>query len=85
MRVKPRARAERVGGSWGAGELVVAVTAPATEGKANAAVVAALANAFGVRPVRVTIVGGHHHRTKLVEIAASTDELQDRLDELRAG
>ncbi|NUT51213.1 MAG: DUF167 domain-containing protein, partial [Saccharothrix sp.] len=47
IRVKPGAKREAVGGRWGDGALVVAVAAPAVEGKANEAVRKALARAFG--------------------------------------
>lgn len=67
--MKPGARHERVGGRWGEDDvLVVAVRAPATEGKANEAVVAAVAQALGVRPRTVTIVSGAGGRTKVLEI-----------------
>jgi uncharacterized protein YggU (UPF0235/DUF167 family) len=50
--------------------LTVRVTAPATDGKANAAVVAALAAALDV-PVRaVRVVAGGTSRIKHIEISA---------------
>ncbi|MEQ8718708.1 MAG: DUF167 domain-containing protein [Acidimicrobiales bacterium] len=69
VRVKPGARHEGVGGRWGEEDvLVVAVRAPATEGKANAAVVAAVAEALGVRARTVRIVAGAGGRNKVLEI-----------------
>ena len=73
VRVKPGARRVAVGGRWAgsaAGDaLVVAVAAPAVEGKANEAVRDALAAAFGVRRRDVAIVTGERGRDKVVEVA----------------
>jgi uncharacterized protein len=68
VRVKPGSARTAVGGRWRGGALIVAVPAPAVEGKANAAVCRALADAFGVRRNQVTIVRGERGRDKLVEI-----------------
>ena len=46
---------------------MVAVQAPAVDGRANTAVVMALADALGVRPRQVTMIRGQTARTKLVE------------------
>ncbi|MFL6125505.1 DUF167 domain-containing protein [Actinophytocola sp.] len=77
VRVKPGARREVVGGRHG-DALVVAVVAPAVEGKANEAVRKALAKAFGIRRQDVTIIAGHRGRDKVIEVpdaAARLDEL----------
>lgn len=78
IRVKPGARRTSVGGSHG-GALVVAVAAPAVEGKANEAVRRALAEAFGVRAREVAIVVGDRGRDKVVEIDGEHGELLRRL------
>ncbi|HEX6357838.1 DUF167 domain-containing protein [Actinophytocola sp.] len=78
VRVKPGAKREAVGGSHG-GALVVAVTAPAIEGKANEAVRKALAKAFGVRKQDVTIVTGERGRDKIVEVPEAAARLQELL------
>jgi uncharacterized protein len=73
--VQPRARRAEVGPvtSDGAGDrLRVAVTAPPVDGAANAAVVEALAEAFGVPKRAVTIVRGETGRRKTVRIAGVT-------------
>ena len=77
VRVKPGAKREVVGGRHG-DALVVAVTAPAVEGKANDAVCKALAKAFGIRARDVTIVAGQRGRDKVIEVP----DAPDRLDEL---
>jgi uncharacterized protein (TIGR00251 family) len=66
--VTARARHERVE-RIDATHLRVAVTAPAHEGRANAAAVKALAAFLGVRPSRVRIVRGLTSRQKIVEVA----------------
>jgi uncharacterized protein (TIGR00251 family) len=78
VRVKPGAKREAVGGRHG-DALVVAVTAPAIEGKANDAVRKALAKAFGVRKQDVTIVTGERGRDKIVEVPDDPDRLQELL------
>jgi uncharacterized protein len=77
VRVKPGAKREAVGGRHG-DALVVAVTAPAIEGKANEAVRKALAKAFGVRKQDVEILAGERGRDKVVEVP----DAPERLDEL---
>lgn len=67
IRVKPGARRSLVGGRW-RDSLVVAVPAPAVEGKANEAVRQVLAKAFGVRAREVVIVAGERGRDKVVKI-----------------
>jgi uncharacterized protein (TIGR00251 family) len=78
IRVKPGARREVVGGRHG-DALVVAVTAPAVEGKANDAVCKALARAFDVRKQDVTILTGARGRDKVVELPGAPQRLDDLL------
>ena len=69
VRARPGSSRSRVGGTYGdPPQLVVAVNAPPVDGAANDAVLAALADALGLRPRQVTIVGGHTARTKVVAI-----------------
>jgi uncharacterized protein (TIGR00251 family) len=77
VRVRPGARRDAVGGRYGLDEppvLVVRVRAPAVDGKANAAVVEALAAAFGVHRRAVRIVAGTTSRSKIVEVDGGRDE-----------
>ena len=67
VQVVPRASRVAVGPAVG-DRLRVAVTAPPVDGAANAAVVDALARAFGVRRAAVRIVRGETGRRKTVEI-----------------
>ena len=57
----------------------VAVTAPPVDGEANAAVIEALAQAFGVRRAAVTIVRGERGRRKTVRIEGATAAALQRL------
>lgn len=85
MWVRPGAHAEVVGGRRDGPRgpaLVVAVRARAVDGRANAAVEAALAGAFGVRRSAVGIVAGHRSRDKIVDIAGDDAILAARLDAL---
>jgi uncharacterized protein YggU (UPF0235/DUF167 family) len=83
VRVKPGSRAPGVGGRWGdPPQLVVAVRARAVEGAANAAVVAALALAFGVPSSSVAIVRGQRGRSKLCRITGPGPALGARLASL---
>lgn len=82
VRVKPAAKRTAVGGRWGPDTLVVAVAAPAVEGKANEAVRVALAAAFGVRRAAVTVVRGDRGRDKLVELDPEPPAAAARLAEL---
>ena len=71
VRVRPGARHDDVGGRWEGPRgpaLVVAVRARAVEGRANAAVLAAVAAAFGLRPADVTLVFGARSREKVLDL-----------------
>jgi len=67
VQVVPRASRVAVGPAIG-DRLRVAVTAPPVDGAAKAAVIEALAAAFGVRRAAVSIVRGETGRRKTVRI-----------------
>ena len=67
MRVQPRARRDEVAGERD-GAILVRVTAPPVDGKANAAMVKLLAKRTGVARGRVSVVRGERSRDKLVRI-----------------
>lgn len=81
MWVKPGAGVTRVGGTR-QGALVVRVRAPATQGQANAAAIAALAEALGVPRSRVRLVSGRASRTKVLEVRGDEEILRRALAEL---
>ena len=84
VRVKPGAKKTKVGGRWGESALIVAVAAPPVEGKANEALRAALAEAFGVRKADVSVVAGERGRDKVVELSSVPDDAAERLSVLLA-
>lgn len=47
---------------------IVHVMARPVGGKANAAIIEALANYFGIAPSRLQLMRGHHYKEKTVEI-----------------
>jgi len=84
IRVRPGTSRTAVGGSYG-DALVVAVSAPAVDGRATEAALAAVAVAFGVRRRQVALVSGGTSRDKIVEIDGDPAELTAVLAALRAG
>ena len=83
IRVRPNASRNKVGGTAGdPPRLVVAVQAPAVDGKANAAVIKELAIAFELRSRDFTIVHGELARDKRLIVKGDGIELAKRLEEL---
>lgn len=73
IRLQPRARREEVVGERG-GAIVIRVTAPPVDGKANAALCAFIAKAAGVSASRVAVVRGQTARDKVVRVEGVTPE-----------
>jgi uncharacterized protein YggU (UPF0235/DUF167 family) len=87
VRVRPGAGRTRVGGSYDGPHgpaLIVAVGAPAVDGKATEAARRALADALGVRPAGVTLKIGATSRDKVFTVVAPGPEVLARLAGLRA-
>jgi len=78
VQVVPRASRTAVGPAVG-DRLRVAVTSPPVDGAANAAVIDALADAFGVRRSAIEIVRGERGRRKTVRIAGATRATLEKL------
>jgi hypothetical protein len=78
VQVVPRASRTAVGPAVGE-RLRVAVTSPPVDGAANAAVIEALAGAFGVRRPAIEIVRGERGRRKTVSITGATRAALDKL------
>ncbi len=70
VKVKPRA-ARRGVDVLADGSLMVRVTEPAQDGRANAAVIALLAAHFGVGTRAITILRGQSARIKRIDVAVS--------------
>ena len=88
VRVKPGAGRTRVGGRYDGphgAALVVAVGAPAVDGKATEAVRRALAEALGLRPGDVVLRLGATSRDKVFTITGDQAEIGARLAGLRDG
>lgn len=83
IRVRPNASRNKVGGSAGdPPRLIVAVQAPAVDGKANAAVIKELALVFNLRARDFTIVHGELARDKRLILNGDEKDLSMRLNEL---
>jgi uncharacterized protein len=79
VRVQPRARRDEIAGER-EGRLLVRVTAPPVEGKANEAVRRLLAKRLGIAAGRVAVGRGQAGRDKLIEVEGiDDDELVRRL------
>jgi uncharacterized protein (TIGR00251 family) len=84
IRVRPNSSRNKVGGTAGdPPRLIVAVQAPAVDGKANAAVLKLLAESFGVRVRDLAIVHGELSRDKRIVIASAKPEHHLRYEALK--
>jgi uncharacterized protein (TIGR00251 family) len=72
VRLQPRARRDEVVGER-AGAVVIRVTAPPVDGKANDALCRLVAKAVGVAPSSVSVVRGHTARDKVVRVEGVDD------------
>jgi uncharacterized protein len=85
VRVRPGARVDSVGGRWDGPRgpaLLVSVRARAVEGAANAAVLAAVAAAFGLRRADVELVSGARGRDKVLDLSGDEQAIAARVAEL---
>ncbi|MFG2007536.1 DUF167 domain-containing protein [Micromonospora sp. NPDC048868] len=88
VRVKPGSARARVGGRFDGPHgpaLVIAVHAPAVDGRATEAARRALAEALGVRPGAVSLRAGAASRDKLFLVEGPAPELTEALHRLRDG
>jgi uncharacterized protein YggU (UPF0235/DUF167 family) len=88
VRVRPGAGRTRVGGRYDGPHgpaLIIAVAAPAVDGRATEAVRRALAEALGLRPAAVALRIGATSRDKVFTVSVPADRWAHRLAELRDG
>jgi uncharacterized protein (TIGR00251 family) len=74
VRVTTRASRNEIAGVRPDGLIVVRVSAPPADGKANAAVIGVVAAALGIAPSRLRIVAGGSSRTKTLEVSGIVRE-----------
>lgn len=68
LRLQPGASRNAVLGPWGEQSLRISVKARPVEGKANAELIAYIAECFGVHARAVELLGGAHSRDKRVAV-----------------
>ena len=85
VRVTPRAARTEITGFDAAGRLLVRLSAPPVDGKANEALIEILAKTLGVSKRQVTIDRGDRSRIKLIEVEdMNDDELRTLLEKVRS-
>jgi len=88
VRVRPGTGRTRVGGHYPGphgSALIVAVSAPAVDGKATEAVRRALADALGLRPAAVALRLGATSRDKVFAVTGDPAAIAGRVTALRDG
>ena len=83
VHVQPRASQDAVGGRHGDALRVRVRTAP-SDGRANRAVCAAMADAFGLRSRQVALLAGESRRRKRIWLEGDPRALTERLEALAA-
>jgi len=73
IRLQPRAKRSEVVGER-AGAIVIRITAPPVDGKANAALCSFVAKAVGVPGSAVEVVRGQTSRDKIVRVAGASED-----------
>ena len=87
VRVRPGAKGDHVGGTWGEGAdgpLNVWVSKPAVDGAANKATIQILAAALKVRKRQLSITAGHKSRTKTLCLQDPPADIGARLNGWRS-
>jgi uncharacterized protein (TIGR00251 family) len=83
IRVRANSTNNKVGSTAGdPPRLVVAVQAPAVDGKANSAILKELAKAFGLRSRDFTILSGESSRDKRIQVTGDGEVMGKRYEEL---
>ena len=83
IRVRANSSINKVGGTAGdPPRLVVAVQAPAVDGKANTAILKELAKAFGLKSRDFTILRGETSRDKRIQVSGDSEAISVSYKEL---
>lgn len=83
VRARPGSSRTAVGGTFGQPpQLVVRVTAPAVDGRANTAVRQALSAALSVPLADVEITHGDTSRTKIIRVHGDVDRIRSQIEVL---
>ena len=83
IRVRANASNNKVVGTAGdPPRLIVAVQAPAVDGKANSAILKELAKAFDLRPRDFTILTGETSRDKCIQVTGDSEDIGKRFKQL---
>ena len=86
IRVRANASNNKVGGTAGdPPRLIVAVQAPAVDGKANRAILKELAKAFDLRPRDFIILIGETSRDKCIQVTGDSEMISKRYGVLCGG
>ena len=86
IRVRANAPINKVGDTAGdPPRLVVAVQAPAVDGKANTAILKELAKVFGLKSRDFTILTGETSRDKRIQVTGDSEAISVRYKELCGG
>lgn len=78
LHVQPGAKKTEVAGTHG-DALKIRLAAPPVDGKANAALIAFVADRLGLAKAAVSLKSGQTSRRKILEIAAAPDDTAQRL------
>lgn len=79
VRLQPRASSNQIVGERD-GSIVIRVTAPPVDGKANAALIKLIAKELGIAKSKVKIIQGESNRDKVLEVdGISLDQAVKRL------
>ena len=83
IRVRANASNNKVGGTAGdPPRLIVAVQAPAVDGKANSAIIKELAKAFGLKSRDFKIIAGETSRDKRIQATGDIEVIGKRYEDL---
>ena len=86
IRVRANTSINKVGGTVGdPPRLIVAVQAPAVDGKANTAILKELAKAFGLKSRDFTILTGETSRDKRIQVMGDSEAISKRYAKLCSG